>query len=197
MSQNGKSRLDPVDFIPVSKENLCQMRRFCGVPEDRQAQSSPDTQERQSWFRRNKMSGDEPGKPLITCLHLWLASHQNIQHSNIPLFFFLRFIFFFLFDFFTSKSQPRWEEPRAASERQQLTLHQEQGEKKIRAYFQTRWTSSQYLSSVMHQFHFSEWMAHSLFKTHSPERRWIKSKRRGHPQSLDLVSGWTVRNWGR
>lgn len=127
MSQNGKSWwwLDPVNFIPVSKGNLCQMRSSCGVSEDRQALSSPDTQERQSWFRRNKMSGDEPGKPFITCLHpapltgIPPKAH-NIQ--NTPLFFF--WAFFFLFNFFTSKSQPRWEEPRAVSE---TTAHSSPG----------------------------------------------------------------------
>lgn len=85
------------------------------------------------------MSGDEPGKAFITCLHPAPLTGippkaPNIQ--NTPLFFFE--VFFFSFSISSLLSPNQDEKSPEQCQRQQFTLHREQGEKKIRAYFQTR-----------------------------------------------------------
>lgn len=101
----------PTNFIPVSKGNLYQMRRFCGISKNRQALSSPDTHQKQSWFTRNSMSRDEQGNvlnPIASPSTSNWHHTKRIQHSKHS--------FVFVWDFFHAisallKSQPRWEEP--------------------------------------------------------------------------------------
>lgn len=139
ISKNGKGWchwLDPMNFIPVSKGNLYQMRRFCGISKDRQALSSPDTHQKPSWFTRNNMARDERGSVLNlmpSCSTSNWHRTKSIQHSKHS--------FVFLWAFFLSisalLSPNQGEKSPERRQRRQFTLHQEQGEK-IRTDFQTR-----------------------------------------------------------
>lgn len=174
MSKNGKGWchwLDPMNFIPVSKGNLYQMRRFCGISKDRQALSSPDTHQKPRWFTRNNMARDEWGS---FTQHLQLASHQNKTFLCFSLGF-------FSFNSCTSKSQQRWEEPRAWSEK---TVHSSPGAGGRRKSEQTfkldkpvpniylLWRTS---------FIYAKLIAHSLLKIHLPEEVWLNKGKENIP----------------
>lgn len=104
MSKSAKSWcqwLDPVNFIPVSKRNLHQMRKLCSISKDRQALSSPNSHQKKSWFTRNNTSRGEQDSVLnhmpSPSTSIWHHT-KRIQHSKHSLVC-LCFVEFFSFQF--------------------------------------------------------------------------------------------------